>query len=79
PFFTRKPLLETVKGFFRLSTPVLPVQCYCISSVPPTGPDPQWYGAPLLAIPPVLCGIYHHGHFISHMEVNIRYLVNSLQ
>ncbi|MGJ1346724.1 hypothetical protein, partial [Sphingobacterium siyangense] len=24
PFFTRKPLLETVKGFFRLSTSVFP-------------------------------------------------------
>ncbi|MDR2274288.1 MAG: hypothetical protein LBF27_25490, partial [Sphingobacterium sp.] len=23
PFFTRKPLLETVKGFFRLGTPQL--------------------------------------------------------
>jgi len=33
PFFTRKPLLETVKGFFRLDTSVIPVQCYCISSV----------------------------------------------
>jgi len=34
PFFTRKPLLETVKGFFRLATCLyFPVQCYCISSV----------------------------------------------
>ncbi|WP_336830073.1 hypothetical protein, partial [Sphingobacterium multivorum] len=33
PFFTRKPLLETVKGFFRLDTCLyFPVQCYCISS-----------------------------------------------
>ncbi|MDR3010552.1 MAG: hypothetical protein LBV59_21685, partial [Sphingobacterium sp.] len=31
PFFTRKPLLETVKGFFRLSTPVIPCTSYCIS------------------------------------------------
>ncbi|MGJ1395579.1 hypothetical protein, partial [Sphingobacterium sp. UBA6308] len=36
PFFTRKPLLETVKGFFRLATCLyFPVQCYCISSVLP--------------------------------------------
>ncbi|MGE8428671.1 MAG: hypothetical protein ACN6O7_12370, partial [Sphingobacterium sp.] len=32
PFFTRKPLLETVKGFFRLDTSVLPCTNYCISS-----------------------------------------------
>ncbi|MDR3009434.1 MAG: hypothetical protein LBV59_15985, partial [Sphingobacterium sp.] len=32
PFFTRKPLLETVKGFFRLYTPVIPCTSYCISS-----------------------------------------------
>ncbi|MGB3103945.1 hypothetical protein, partial [Sphingobacterium siyangense] len=32
PFFTRKPLLETVKGFFRLSTSVFPCTGYCISS-----------------------------------------------
>ncbi|WP_313268834.1 hypothetical protein, partial [Sphingobacterium sp.] len=31
-FFTRKPLLETVKGFFRLYTPVIPCTSYCISS-----------------------------------------------
>ncbi|WP_312339320.1 hypothetical protein, partial [Sphingobacterium sp.] len=32
PFFTRKPLLETVKGFFRLSTSVFAFTSYCISS-----------------------------------------------
>ncbi|MGJ1228811.1 hypothetical protein ACR78H_25005, partial [Sphingobacterium siyangense] len=32
PFFTRKPLLETVKGFFRLSTSVFPCTGYCLSS-----------------------------------------------
>ncbi|MFA4980786.1 MAG: hypothetical protein WC589_24970, partial [Sphingobacterium sp.] len=32
PFFTRKPLLETVKGFFRLSTSVFPCTGYCPSS-----------------------------------------------
>ncbi|MGE8428763.1 MAG: hypothetical protein ACN6O7_12835, partial [Sphingobacterium sp.] len=34
PFFTRKPLLETVKGFFRLDTSVLPCTNYCISLLP---------------------------------------------
>ncbi|MGJ1522422.1 hypothetical protein, partial [Sphingobacterium siyangense] len=32
PFFTRKPLLETVKGFFRLDTSVFPCTGYGISS-----------------------------------------------
>ncbi|MGJ1439045.1 hypothetical protein ACR79U_24195, partial [Sphingobacterium siyangense] len=32
PFFTRKPLLETVKGFFRLDTSVFPCTGYCLSS-----------------------------------------------
>ncbi|WP_147420938.1 hypothetical protein [Sphingobacterium siyangense] len=32
PFFTRKPLLETVKGFFRLDTSVFPFTGYCLSS-----------------------------------------------
>jgi len=32
PFFTRKPLLETVKGFFRLDTSVFPCTGYCRSS-----------------------------------------------
>ncbi|WP_336877064.1 hypothetical protein, partial [Sphingobacterium siyangense] len=32
PFFTRKPLLETVKGFFRLDTSVFPCAGYCLSS-----------------------------------------------
>ncbi len=32
PFFTRKPLLETVKGFFRLNTSVFPCTGYCLSS-----------------------------------------------
>ncbi|MGJ1444420.1 hypothetical protein ACR788_24355, partial [Sphingobacterium siyangense] len=32
PFFTRKPLLETVKGFFRLSTSVFPCTGYSICS-----------------------------------------------
>ncbi|WP_294183832.1 hypothetical protein, partial [uncultured Sphingobacterium sp.] len=32
PFFTRKPLLETVKGFFRLDTySVFPCRGYCLS------------------------------------------------
>ncbi|WP_448666276.1 hypothetical protein [Sphingobacterium siyangense] len=35
PFFTRKPLLETVKGFFRLSTSVFPLQA--IAYPPPIG------------------------------------------
>ncbi|MGJ1377375.1 hypothetical protein ACR79Q_14600, partial [Sphingobacterium multivorum] len=33
PFFTRKPLLETVKGFLRLDTSVLPLASLCLSSV----------------------------------------------
>ena len=32
PFFTRKPLLETVKGFFRLDTSVFPCTGYGKSS-----------------------------------------------
>ncbi|MGJ1439576.1 hypothetical protein ACR79U_26905, partial [Sphingobacterium siyangense] len=32
PFFTRKPLLETVKGFFRLDTSVFPCTGYGICS-----------------------------------------------
>ncbi|WP_448665296.1 hypothetical protein [Sphingobacterium siyangense] len=35
PFFTRKPLLETVKGFFRLDTSVFPLQA--IADPPPIG------------------------------------------
>ncbi|WP_286753237.1 hypothetical protein, partial [Sphingobacterium sp. UBA2480] len=32
-----------------------------------------------VTVPPVLCVIHNNAHLISHMEVNIRYLVNNLQ
>ncbi|WP_312208663.1 hypothetical protein, partial [Sphingobacterium multivorum] len=42
PFFTRKPLLETVKGFLRLDTCLyFPVQAIAYLPYPPTGAVPQ--------------------------------------
>ncbi|MCS4164235.1 hypothetical protein M2419_001298 [Sphingobacterium sp. BIGb0116] len=91
PFFTRKPLLETVKGFFRLNTSMtITLPPLTITAYPPhigyrsIGPSAVVAQLSLscnyaVTVPQVLHCIHHPAHFISEMEVNVPFSMKGLQ